>query len=526
MPPSLAGGILAAYLLWIAVRGGGMTGGSRLGWPTDALLAGAAFVVGLGTPGLGAPALGPVEAQAAGFALAALAVVPVATGRDVLRIGIGLFLLLQAALLVGVGLDGYPSQLEQVVSATLVAALGGAVAALGYAARSDGPGGFDLATECAVPHPPTARRATRFAAPAGGDDRGRGTMSLIPFLLISIAVTGAALILRGRPTIATSVVLAGLVASLIAALAIRPGETIVIGGATVATTDFLRLFLVLGCLSGLVLALLGAGAGTRRDAPAVMLGTLAAAALALSLPDARIAVPAATIGGLLGVLVTLVPTGARVGATVGIREVRAVIIAGALAIGAAAWIARPLGDLAVEPQVFGLAYLCFAIAVAIRFGVIPFHFWAARLADAAPEVTLPVLTAWGPAVAGGGGPRMDRRRRCTGPPGGRCRTRGPDRDRRRDDRARDVRRMDPGRPRARPRLFDHGRCRRHHPRARGARDRGMDPGPRLDPRIRRGAQRLRRVVCRDPGDVLDRPARRPARLGAALAAPRPRRWCS
>jgi hypothetical protein len=146
----LAGGILAAYLLWIAVRGGGMTGGSRLGWPTDALLAGAAFVVGLGTHGLGAPALGPAEGQAVGFALAALAVVPVATGRDVLRIGIGLFLLLQAALLVRVGLDGNPSQLEQLVTAALVAALGGAVAALGYAARSDGPAGFELATEWRV----------------------------------------------------------------------------------------------------------------------------------------------------------------------------------------------------------------------------------------------------------------------------------------------------------------------------------------------------------------------------------------
>jgi formate hydrogenlyase subunit 3/multisubunit Na+/H+ antiporter MnhD subunit len=223
-------------------------------------------------------------------------------------------------------------------------------------------------------------------------------MSLLPFLLIAIAVTGAALMLRGRPTLATFIVLGGLVASLTAALAIRPGETVEIGGATIATTDFLRLFLVLGCLSGLALALLGACAGTRRDAPAVMLGTLAAAALALSLPDAGIAVLAATIGGLLGVLVTLVPSGARVGATVGIREVRAVIIAGALAIAAAAWIARPFGDLAGQPQVFGLAYLCFTIAVAIRFGVIPFHFWAARLADAAPEVTLPVLTAWGPAA--------------------------------------------------------------------------------------------------------------------------------
>ena len=147
---SLAGGILAAYLLWIAVRGGGATGGSRLGWPAEALLAGAAFVVGLGTHGVGAPALGPVEAQAAGFALAALAVVPVATGRDVLRIGIGLFVLLQAALLVRIGLDGNASQLEQLVTAALVAALGGAVAALGYAARSDGTAGFELATEWRV----------------------------------------------------------------------------------------------------------------------------------------------------------------------------------------------------------------------------------------------------------------------------------------------------------------------------------------------------------------------------------------
>ena len=143
----LAGGILAAYLLWIAVRGGGMTSGSRIGWPAEALLAAGAFVVGLGTHGLGATALGPVEAQAAGFALAALCVVPVATGRDVVRIGIGLFVLLQAALLIRVGLDGNPSELEQLVSAALIAALGGSVAALAYAARSDGPGGFDLAVE-------------------------------------------------------------------------------------------------------------------------------------------------------------------------------------------------------------------------------------------------------------------------------------------------------------------------------------------------------------------------------------------
>src|SRR6185295_11957691 len=72
--------------------------------------------------------------------------------------------------------------------------------------------------------------------------------------------------------------------------------------------------------------------------------------------------------------------------------------AGALAILATAWLARPLGALAAEPAVFGLAYLAFGLAVAIRFGAIPFHLWAARVADAAPGSALPLLMAWGPAA--------------------------------------------------------------------------------------------------------------------------------
>jgi NADH:ubiquinone oxidoreductase subunit 2 (subunit N) len=47
--------------------------------------------------------------------------------------------------------------------------------------------------------------------------------------------------------------------------------------------------------------------------------------------------------------------------------------------------------------VFGLAYLAFAVAVAIRFGAIPFHLWVARLADAVPDTALPILTALAPA---------------------------------------------------------------------------------------------------------------------------------
>jgi NADH:ubiquinone oxidoreductase subunit 2 (subunit N) len=73
-------------------------------------------------------------------------------------------------------------------------------------------------------------------------------------------------------------------------------------------------------------------------------------------------------------------------------------VSGTMAIAAAAWIGRDLSDLAARPVVFGLAYLAMALAVAIRFGAIPLHAWAARLTDAVPETTLPLVTAWGPAA--------------------------------------------------------------------------------------------------------------------------------
>ena len=128
------------------------------------------------------------------------------------------------------------------------------------------------------------------------------------------------------------------------------------------------------------------------------LGILAAGGLTLGLVDPRAAVLAATAGGLFGVLVTLLPTNGRAGATVGIRETRAVVVAGALAIAATAWFGRDLSQLAAQPVVFGLAYLAFAVAVAMRFGAIPFHLWAARLTDVVPETALPILTALAPAA--------------------------------------------------------------------------------------------------------------------------------
>jgi hypothetical protein len=170
----LAGGVLGAYLLWVAVRAGGLTGGSRIGWPAETMLAAAAAVVGWSTHGLGAAPLGPAEAHAAGFALATLGLVPAATGRDVVRIGLGLFLILEGALLIRVGLGGNPVAFEQLVTAGLVAALGGAVGALAYAARSDGSAGFELATEWRVRlrRPQDARASRPRPSPDAARDPG------------------------------------------------------------------------------------------------------------------------------------------------------------------------------------------------------------------------------------------------------------------------------------------------------------------------------------------------------------------
>jgi hypothetical protein len=151
----LVGTVLGGYLLWIAARGAdARTDGSRLGWPAELFVAAAAAVVGYASHGLGAPGVGPALAQAAGFALGALAVAPLVNGRDVLRIGIGLGQLIGGALLVRTSLGGTPDALELLVTGALIAVAGGVMATIAMAARADGVDGFALT-------PGAAERARR-----------------------------------------------------------------------------------------------------------------------------------------------------------------------------------------------------------------------------------------------------------------------------------------------------------------------------------------------------------------------------
>ena len=223
-------------------------------------------------------------------------------------------------------------------------------------------------------------------------------MSQTVYLAVTLGFAALALATRSRPRVSTALGLVGLLGAIAAASMLNPDELVAIGRSGLVGSAYARLFLLLGSVVGLGLAVSGLATGTRRDAPMVTLATLGIASLTLTLTDPRAAATAATAGGLFGVWLTLAPGSDRIGATLGIRELRAVIVAGTMAIAATAWIGRDLTQLAAQPVVFGLAYLAFALAVAVRFGAIPFHLWAARLTDAAPETALPIITVLAPAT--------------------------------------------------------------------------------------------------------------------------------
>jgi hypothetical protein len=151
----IAAAFLAGRLIAIAIRDlDRPTMGSRLGWPVEALAAVAGAVVGFGTHGLGAPALGPAGASAAGFAVGVLAAAPIVTSGDVYRLGTGAILLLSGGFLVRAGLGGTPSDLEQLVTAGLVVGVAGAVAVIVRGAR-DATGELVVTDGTGTPRPPS-----------------------------------------------------------------------------------------------------------------------------------------------------------------------------------------------------------------------------------------------------------------------------------------------------------------------------------------------------------------------------------
>jgi hypothetical protein len=169
----IAAALLAARLIAIAIRGlDRPTAGSRLGWPVEALAAVAAGLVGYATHGLGAPAMGPALASAAGFAVGIVAAAPLVTSRDVYRLGVGAMLLLSGGLLVRAGLGGTPSDLEQLVTCGLIVGVGGAIAVVVRGAREATGGDLSVTDDRGATRPAPSRHLGRTSE---GFGRSAGT---------------------------------------------------------------------------------------------------------------------------------------------------------------------------------------------------------------------------------------------------------------------------------------------------------------------------------------------------------------
>ena len=224
-------------------------------------------------------------------------------------------------------------------------------------------------------------------------------MSLLPFLVVSVGAAIAGLILRREPQLMTAIGVGGLLLATIAALLITPGDVLKLGsGEVLVATGYGRLFVLLGSASGLVLCLVALSTTWQVNLPSALLLGLAGIAIGLALPDPLTAmlVLLGTASAVSLVCLDVAATAADVRAVV--RQVRLVVLAGLLAFAAVAWAGPALSGIGSDPAAFGLADLAIVLAVAIRFGAIPFHRPVGQLTNTAPGLAVPLLLVWGPAA--------------------------------------------------------------------------------------------------------------------------------
>jgi NADH:ubiquinone oxidoreductase subunit 2 (subunit N) len=224
-------------------------------------------------------------------------------------------------------------------------------------------------------------------------------MSLLPFEIVTLVAAAVGLLARRRPRLEMPAGLGGLLAAALAALLIVPGDALRLGsGEVLLATTYGRLFLFLAAGSGVVLTLVALITAWQPTVPAAILVGLAGMGVGLSLTDPLIALLVLLATSTAVALVSLADSVTPAGVRVVIRQVRLVALAGALAYVGLAWAAPTFAGIGSDPAALGLADLVIVLAVAVRFGAVPFHRPVARLTDTAPGLAIPLILVWGPAA--------------------------------------------------------------------------------------------------------------------------------
>jgi formate hydrogenlyase subunit 3/multisubunit Na+/H+ antiporter MnhD subunit len=226
---------------------------------------------------------------------------------------------------------------------------------------------------------PRGGRAARIAAVVG--------------VVALLAITGDAILLRARPN--------------------DTGQPITgIFDDHLVTSLYLRLILGLWSLMSVILVfaawLLGGLPRLRGLLPATLAATTGGA-VAMASVDLTVGTAAAVVTGLASLVVILAAEGPAAVAA-GAREIRVSVVAGVVMVVSLAivpvadrlnFLARGIGsDEAVVAAggvagpALGILTLAVGLAVAARWGLIPFHVRVSRLTDLVPPETLPLLLCW------------------------------------------------------------------------------------------------------------------------------------
>ena len=225
-------------------------------------------------------------------------------------------------------------------------------------------------------------------------------MSIVPFLVVCGVGAFLGMLAAPFPRLARLTGVGALALAFLAALTIKPTDQLTVGHVQLATSWYAGLFLSSAVACCLIVCILGLAVGwPERLAPAA-LATFGGLAVAFTATDPSVVFAAIAASAVPAILVTIGSRSEARVLDVSLAELRTLGLIAAGALIASALVLRPGWTTSDPTFVFALAYLALGLAVAVRFGAVPFHVPAARLSKSNVKLGLALSLVWIPAGLG------------------------------------------------------------------------------------------------------------------------------
>src|ERR1035437_2598071 len=225
-------------------------------------------------------------------------------------------------------------------------------------------------------------------------------MSLVPFLVVCGVGAFLGMLALQFPQRPCLLGVGALAVAFLAALAIKPSDQLTVGHVQLATSWYAGLFLSSAVACCLMVCILGLAVGwPERLAPAA-LATFGGLAVAFTATDPSVVFAAIAASAVPAILVAIGSRSEARVLDVSLAELRTLGLIAAGALIASALVLQPGWTTSDPTFVFAVAYLALGLAVAVRFGAVPFHVPAARLSKSKVKLGLALSLVWIPAGLG------------------------------------------------------------------------------------------------------------------------------